>query len=208
MAAIASMVDLKNPRAVPALQKLLNDKTPEIAFEAAKALWLLNEPSGRDAMVGLLSGETNNASGFITKQKRGALRMLHTPKTLLLFAMRTGTDLVPVPELDKGISSVQGILSDPNVSGRAATALLLGSDKDPAVVIALRHALADKDSSVRAAAAHAIALRDDPKLQTTLLPLLDDKDQAVRLRAAAGYLRLEWLRTLSALPPLAVSETQ
>jgi len=121
---------------------------------------------------------------------------------LFLFALDTGAGLAPVPELDKGISSVQGILSDPGVTGRAAIALLLGPDKDPAALTALRHALSDKDGSVRAAACHAIALRGDPKLQADLLPLLDDKKQAVRLRAAAGYLRLEWIGTfLSSTTP-------
>jgi HEAT repeat protein len=95
--------------------------------------------------------------------------------------------------LGTGISSLQGILSDPNMSGRAATALLLSDDKDPRVLAALIDALQDKDGSVRAAACHAIALRNDRKLEPHLIPLLDDKKPAVRLRAAAGCLRLESL---------------
>ena len=201
LAAIASMVDLKSPRTVPALQNLVADETPEVGFAAAKALWLLNDPVGKEALVAVLSGDTKIASGFITKQKRDTLRMLHTPATLLLFAVQTGADLAPVPGLGAGVSSLQGILTDPDVSGRAATAILLGPDKDPAIVAALRDALADKDGTVRAAAAHAIALRDDPKLQPALLPLLEDKKEAVRLRASAGYLRLEWIKNLPPPPP-------
>jgi len=201
LAAIASIVDLMNPRTVPDLQNLVADETPEVGFAAAKALWLLNDPVGRDAMVSVLSGDMKIASGFITKQKRDTLRMLHTPTTLLLFAARTGVGFVPVPGLGEGISSLQGILTDPDISGRATTALLLGPDKDPAVLAALRDALADKNGSVRAAAAHAIAMRNDPKLQADLLPLLEDKKEAVRLRAAAGYLRLEWIQAHPPAPP-------
>jgi HEAT repeat protein len=200
LAAITSMVDLKNKQTVPALMKELNDEVPEVSFAAAKALWTLDEPSGRDALIAVLSGETKISSSFVTKQKRDALRMLHTPKTTFMFAMKTGAGFAPVPGLGMGISSVQGILSDPNISGRAATALLLSTDKNPAVVTALQDALEDKDWSVRAAAAHAIALRNDPALAKDLVPLFEDKKEAVRDRAAAGYLRLEWIQSTRQKP--------
>jgi hypothetical protein len=194
LAAITSLVDLKNPRTIPALRRVLTDNTPEVSFAAAKALWTLNAPDGREALVAVLSGDLKTSSGFITKQKRDALRMMHTPRTLFLFAVKQGVGFAPVPGLGAGVSSLQGILSDPGISGRAATALLLGTDKDPAVLAALQDALADKEGSVRAAAAHSLAVRNDPAFQKDLVPLLDDKNQSVRLRAAAGYLRLEMIR--------------
>jgi HEAT repeat protein len=200
LAAITSLVDLKNNRTVPMLQKALDDETPEVSFAAAKALWTLNEPSGRDALVSVLGGETKTSSGFITKQKRDALRMLHTPKTMFMFALKTGAGFAPVPGLGTGFSSLQGILSDPSVSGRAATALLLSTDKDPKVTQALQDALEDKDASVRAAAVHAIALRNDPGFEKDVVPLLDDKSEAVRVRAGAAYLRMEWIKSTARKP--------
>src|SRR5262249_36201324 len=134
------------------------------------------------------------SSGFVTKQKRDALRMMHTPRTLFLFAVKQGIGFAPVPGLGAGVSSLQGILSDPGISGRAATALLMSTDKDPAVILALQDALWDKEASVRAAAAHSLAVRNDPAFQKDRVPLLDDKKEAVRLRAAAGYLRLDMIR--------------
>ena len=89
---------------------------------------------------------------------------------------------------------MQGILSDPGVSGRAMAALMLGKEKDKATLDALREALTDKDASVRAAAVHSIALRNDVSLQAELAPAMDDKKESVRLRAAAGYLRLQLVR--------------
>jgi HEAT repeat protein len=195
LATITSLVDLKNSRTVPALQKALDSNVPEVSFAAAKALWTLNEPVGREALVAVLSGETKTSSGFITKQKRDALRMLHTPKTMFLFALKQGANFAPVPGVGAGVSSLQGILSDPSVSGRATAALLLSADNEPEVVQALQDALADKDWSVRAAAVHAIALRNDPALETDLIPLLEDRKEAVRVRAAAGYLRLEGIKS-------------
>ena len=195
LAAITSLVDLKSERTVPALRKALDSDVPEVSFAAAKALWTLNEPLGREALISVLSGDTKTSSGFITKQKRQALRMLHTPKTMFMFAIQQSANFAPVPGLGAGVSSLQGILSDPSVSGRAATALLLSMDKDPDVLPALQDALSDKDWSVRAAAVHAIALRNDPALESDLVPLLEDNKEAVRDRAAAGYLRLESIKS-------------
>jgi HEAT repeat protein len=191
LATITSLVDLKNQRTVPSLQKALASSVPEVSFAAAKALWALDDPSGHDALVSVLNGENKTSSGFITKEKRDALRMLHTPQTLILFAVKEGANFAPVPGLGAGVSSLQGLLSDPSVSGRAATALLLSLDRSPEVLRAIEGALTDSDWSVRAAAVHAIALRNDYALVGHLIPLLDDKKEAVRDRAAAGYLRLE-----------------
>jgi HEAT repeat protein len=193
VATVTSLVDLKNKTTVPALKKALGDDVPEVSFAAAKALWTLKDPDGEDALLSVLSGELKSASGFLDKKKRDTLRMFHTPKPLVFFAIKTGAAFAPVPGLGTGISSFQGILSDPTISGRAATALLLASDKDPRVLAALIDALQDKEGSVRAAACHAIALRNDRKLEKDLIPLFEDKKPAARLRAAAGYLRLESL---------------
>src|SRR5260370_5547328 len=55
LAAIASLVDLKNQRTAAALRKALEDEAPEVSFGAAKALWALNDPTGRNALVSVLS---------------------------------------------------------------------------------------------------------------------------------------------------------
>ena len=193
VATVTSLVDLKNKETVPTLKKALGDEVPEVSFAAAKALWTLKDPDGEDALLSVVSGELKSSSKFLDKKKRETLRMFHTPKPLMFFAMKTGAAFAPVPGLGTGVSSLQGIILDPAISGRAATILLLASDKDPRVLPALIDALQDKDGSVRAAACHAIALRNDRKLQKELIPMLEDKKPAVRLRAAAGYLRLESL---------------
>lgn len=194
LAAISSLADLKNKRTVAALHKALKDEVPEVSFAAAKALWSLNDPAGKEALLSVLGGETKASSGFITKQKRDAIRMMHTPKTMFLFALRQGAGFAPVPGLGAGISSMQGLLSDPGVSGRATAALLLGRDKDPDTMQSLRESLSDRDWSVRAAAVHSLALRNDPALEKELEPLLRDSKEPVRLRAAAACSRLEMIR--------------
>ncbi len=190
LAAVASLAEVKTEGAKAALRQALNDEVPEVSFSAAKALWVLHDPAGEQALLAVLARDSKASSNFLTKQKRDTLRMLHTPRTLFFFAVRTGMGFVPVPGLGEGVSSMQALITDPSISGRATAALLLGKDKSAATLDALKDALLDKDWSVRAAAVHSLALRDDPALKRDLEPMLDDEKEPVRLRAAAGYLRL------------------
>src|ERR1700682_4026091 len=98
LATITSLIDLKSGRTVSALRMALDSDVPEVSFAAAKALWTLNEPLGREALLSVLSGDTKTSSGLITKQKREALRMLHTPKTMFMFAVQQGANyFAPFP---------------------------------------------------------------------------------------------------------------
>ncbi len=193
LAAVASLVDLKDKGTADLLDKALHDSAPEVSFAAAKALFGLNDPRGRTALMAILEREAKTQSNFLPAEKRDTLRLVHIPKGMMMFAIKNGIGFAPVPGLGAGVSSMQEIMADNGVSGRATTAMLLANDPSPQVLDALKEALTDKDASVRAAVAHAIALRNDPSLMPVLLPLFDDPKEAVRLRAAAGYLRLTWL---------------
>jgi HEAT repeat protein len=191
LAAVSSVSEVKSKAALAALRKALEDEVPEVSFAAAKALWALRDPAGRRALMAVLEGENKTSSGFLSKQKREALRMMHTPRTMLLFAARQGAGFAPIPGLGGGVASMQAILFDPALSGRAAAALLLGRDNDAATVGALKDALHDKDASLRAAAIHSLALKNNAAFRKEIAPLLDDEKESVRLRAAAACARLE-----------------
>jgi HEAT repeat protein len=197
-AVVASLAEVKTKNAAAALHKAMEDPVPEVSFAAAKVLWAQHDPAARTALLAVLSGETKASSSFLSKQKRDALRMMHTPRTTFLFALRQGVGFAPVPGLGEGIASMQGILTDPGTSGRATAALLLGADKDSATEDALKDALHDSNASVRAAAVHSLSLRNDPSLKKTIEPMLADDKDKVRLRAAAGYLRLSAIEARAA----------
>jgi HEAT repeat protein len=194
LAAIASMEDLRSKQTIATLRQALNGEVPEVSFAAARALYELGDPAGKQALLSVLSGETKTSSGFLTKQMREAMRMMHTPRATFMFALRQGIGFAPVPGLGVGITSLQQLLSDPGVSGRASAALLLSRDPRRDTLQALRRALSDRDWSVRAAAVHALALRNNPALQPDIARLINDDNQAVRLRAAAAYIRFDAIK--------------
>jgi HEAT repeat protein len=200
LSAIASLVDLKEKGTADLLYKALDDSSPEVGFAAAKALFGLGDPRGRTAMLAILEGEVKTKSSFLTAQKRDTLRLVHIPKGMMLFAIKNGIGFAPVPGAGEGVSSLQDLLSDSGVSGRATTAVLLGNDRSPEVLAALKEASTDKDGSVRAAVVHTLALRNDPSMLPLMKEQFDDSSEAVRLRAAAAYLRLVWLKTPPAAP--------
>ena len=189
-AVVASLGESKSKIATDALHKAMEDEVPEVSFAAAKVLWARRDPAGRAALLAVLEGESKTSSNFFSRQKRDALRMMHTPRTAFMFALRQGVGFAPVPGLGEGIASMQAILTDSGISGRATAALLLGSDRAPGTLDALKDALQDSDASVRAAAVHSLSLRNDPALKPLLATLVEDSKETVRLRAAAGYLRL------------------
>jgi HEAT repeat protein len=194
LAAVASIVDLKDKGTADILDKALTDAAPEVSFAAAKALFSLDDPRGRDALLAILGRESKTQSNFLTAQKRDTLRLVHVPRGMMMFAIKNGIGFAPVPGVGAGVSSVQEILADNGVSGRATTAVLLANDPSQQVLEALKEALTDKDVAVRAAAVHALALRNDPLLLPLMKEQFDDPKEAVRLRAAAGYLRVAWLK--------------
>ncbi len=208
LAVIAGLQELKTRPAIGALHTALADAAPEVSFAAAKALWALDDPAGKRELLAVLAGENKTSSSFFTKQTREAIRMMHTPRTTFLYAVRQGVGFAPVPGLGMGVSSMQQILTDPGISGRAAAALLVGRDKDAATTSALREALYDKDWRVRAAAVHSLALRNDPALRADLEPMFEDDREEVRLRAAAALLRLSAVRAKAAAKPRAKAATK
>jgi HEAT repeat protein len=199
LAVVASLAEVSTPASTAVLKRALDDDMPEVSYAAAKALWSRHDRAGKQALLSVLQGESKTASDYFTTQKREALRMMHTPRTTFLYALRQGVGFAPVPGLGEGIASMQALLTDSGVSGRATAALLLGKDKDPDTLAALKEALYDKDWHVRAAAVHSIALRNELAQQKDIETLLADDREEVRLRAAAGYLRLSSLRVRPAV---------
>ena len=192
VAVVNTLGDLKENKTfvIPLLHKALSDSVPEVDFAAAKVLYQLHDPEATEYLLEVVSKESKATSSYITKEKRSALRLLHTPTKLFTTLAIEAAGFAPVPGLGFGLSSAQGILSDPDSSARAASLLLVGNSPNPDLEEVVRAAFGDKEWSVRAAAAHVVAMHPYPDMRQNLVPLLDDKRGAVQVRAAAAYLRL------------------
>ncbi len=191
VAAIESLGELNDKSRLDALKKALNDDVPEVGFAAAKALFALKAPEGREAMEAIFHGEMKAKSSFFKKEMMNTMRRLKTPKSAMLFAVQRGIGFVPVPGLGAGYGALAGILSDADLSVRAVSLLAVCQEKSRECDGMYEQAFRDDDWSVRAAALHLATQRNSPRALPLVAPLLADKKDRVQFRAAAVYLRLD-----------------
>ena len=203
IAAANTLGDFKAIEAAPALRQVLHDDpVPEVAFAAAKALFTLRDPAGREALTEVFDRRITGQSNILRKQARDFFGKFHSLKSSLTTVFMEGIGFVPVPGAGAGVSAVAELLTDPELTPRASAVLMLGREKDAETTDVLRRALYDKDWSVRAAGAQAIARSARTELQTALVPLFDDSKDKVRFRAAGAYIHLELKKQQSVLKPV------
>ena len=188
--ACTTLGNINSRSSVPLLENAVEDKAPEVVFAAAKALYAMGNPTGRQVLTEILLGDQKDASGFVTTSIRGAKLKLHDPKALLLLGVNQAAGLLG--PMGAGVPVAEQLLKDSQSSGKTVAALLLATDTSPESGNAVKVALGDKNWTVRAAAARAVALRDIAAvLSGPLLALLDDKRDEVTYSAAAAMIRLK-----------------
>jgi HEAT repeat protein len=71
IAATETLADLGFQESIPALEKTLeNDEVPEVQFAAAKALYRLHDPKGKQALEDVINGTISTKSSLLDRQKR------------------------------------------------------------------------------------------------------------------------------------------
>ena len=181
LAVVASLAEVKAKAVIDALHKALRDPVPEVSFAAAKALWNLHDPAGKQALLSVVQGETKTASGYITGGDAPGHAHDAYPGHYLPLRHAPGHGLRARPGAGRRDCLDAGVAGPTPASPAAPPAvLLLGKDNDPKLLPALKDALYDKNWTVRAAAVHSLALRNDPALKTELAPLIDDDKEGVR----------------------------
>jgi HEAT repeat protein len=188
---IRALQDMNSPDTLPALEKTLKeDGVPEVRFVAAKALYALQDPAGRKALMDVYEGKVSTGSNFFKKQTRGLMREFRSFQSGSMFIVSQGIGYVPLPGVGQGFSAITDLVSDPDLSAKASVLLLLAKNKDPESLELIKKGLTDSDWSVRASAVQLIATMAKTDLRESLVPLFEDKKVKVRFRAAGAYLHL------------------
>lgn len=189
-AACNALGQMKSRQSIPKLRNALNDKAPEVVFAAAKALYDLGDPTGREVLVAVLLGDQADSSGFFASSMHDMKAKMHDTKGLMLLGVKEGAGIALGPA-GAGIGVAEGLLKDANASGKTVAAALLSEDKHPETEKAIRQALGDKNWTVRAAAARALAVAGRIAAFKEIVPLLNDKREEVQYSAAAAVIRLK-----------------
>ncbi len=178
--------DMGARSSIPKLKQMLSDRSPEVAFAAARSLTELGDDGGRDQLIEVLTGERHIASelpawGWARQQG---------PFNLLLMGASQASSILIGPYVPLAIVMVRQLTSQPPAQNRAMSAESLGSDGSARAIEVLQHALRDHNWNVRAAAANALGMTTASGAVPDLARLLKDKKPAVRFTAAASIIRL------------------
>jgi HEAT repeat protein len=191
IATINTLADLKATGSIPALRRRLEeDDTPEVTFAAARALYSMHSEAGKKALYDVFVKKEKATSDLLRADARKFFNNFHSLQSTGLFLVTTGLGYVPVPGVGAGVSAINSLLTDPNLSPRATALLLLGREDDAWTTGLIRKGLQDDDWSVRASAAQLVAYGARKELAPDLVPLFQDKNLKVRFRAAGAYLHL------------------
>jgi len=188
--AAATLAQMKARQSIPALQKALDDRSGEVAFQAAKSLWELGDRSSRDTLQEVLTGERKDATGLREGAIRDAKAKLHSPRALAKIGVKEASGALLGP-FSLGVTAAEDMMKDTGAPGRALAATLLGQDCDARGLQLLEWTLKeDGNAAVKAAAARALgqcgSADDIPKLEQ----YLSDGRDSVKYMAAAAIVKL------------------
>jgi HEAT repeat protein len=189
--AATSLGDIKARAAIPRLQDAMNnDKSPQVSFAAAEALWKMGDRAGRDVFYEVLDGEPKVKPGLLKSKMHEARMEMHDPKALALIGVNEASGAFLGP-FSMGVSMVEEYAKNNGTSIQALCAQLLAADDTHETVDELTYALGDKNWTVRAAAARSLAKLNVRAALPQLKDMMaEDKSQPARFAAAAAVIRL------------------
>jgi HEAT repeat protein len=187
--AAAALAEMKATEAAPALKAALNDDSGEVAFSAAKALWDLGDPAGKDTFTEILTRE-RKSQGFMGGAIRDAKRTMRDPKKLAYMGIKEASGPLLGP-FSMGITVAHEAMKDSGATGRALAAEYMSKDCDARAVQLLEWSLnEDGNWLVKAASARGLGKCADAQLIPALEKYLHDSHEPLKYQAAAAIVRL------------------
>ena len=188
--AVAALDNLQVHSVIPRLRAALRDPSAPVSFTAAKALWDMGDPSGRDILIGVLQGRRRGTPAAWQSQLQQTGAELRSPLTLGLLGAQEAAGVFFGPAAI-GVAMLGQMLRDHGAPERAFCAEMLGLDPSPEATTALLKAARDKNWMVRASAAEGLGNVNRPNTGAVLRTLLRDSKAPVRYMAAASVIRLQ-----------------
>jgi hypothetical protein len=188
VAAVLAAGLTKNPKLIPALQRVLDDDNAMVAYTAAITLWKMHDTSGQDLLTAVALGDRKGKVGLIKGEKHKAAKDLHSPKTMAMIAVTQGSGYFLGP-FGVGLKAIEVVDKKGGAVPRAAALDQLAKQHSDEVHDVLVQDLTDPEPAVRAAAAKGLGRWQDEQTEKLVAPMLGDNKLAVRLTAAATYLR-------------------
>ena len=188
--AATSLGDMKARAAIPNLKNEMDDKSPQVSFAAAQALWKMGDRSGRDIFLDVLDGERKVKPNLIKSKIHQARMDMHDPKALALIGVNEASGAFLGP-FSMGVSMVEEYAKNSGVSVQAFCAQLLAADPGSRTVEELTDALGDSNWTVRVAAARSLAKLEYDGARSQLRDMMvNDRSQPARFAAAAAIIRI------------------
>ncbi|HEU5335844.1 MAG TPA: HEAT repeat domain-containing protein [Terriglobales bacterium] len=187
--AVAALDNMQVHSAIPQLRAALHDPSTPVSFTAAKALWDMGDPSGRDILIGVLQGRRRGAPSAWKSQLQQTGEQLRSPWNVGLLGAEEAAGVFFGPAA-VGVALAGQMLRDNGAPDRAFCAQMLGLDPSSQATAALVKAVHDKNWIVRASAAEGLGNISRPNVLTILAGLLKDPKPPVRFMAAASIIRL------------------
>ena len=189
--AATSLGEIKARAAIPKLKQAMDeDKSPQVNFAAAQALWKMGDHSGRDVFYDVLDGERKVKPGLVKSKMHQARMEMHDPKALALIGVNEASGAFLGP-FSMGVSVVEEYAKNSGTSVQALCAQLLAADDSHDTVEELTYALGDNNWTLRAAAARSLAkLNIRGALLSLKSMMVNDKSQPARFAAAAAVIHL------------------
>jgi HEAT repeat protein len=188
-AATTSLGEMKARVAIPRLKAAL-ETDPEIAFAAARSLWLMGDYSGRAVIEEVATDSQKNPTGLIAGAKLDASRKLHDRAGLEKMGAEEVAGALLGP-FSIGLTLIRDLSKDGGAQGRLLAISLLQQQCDAASVAAFETAMEnDKNEVVRAGAIKALGACGGSNEIPKLVDMVTSEKYPVQLAAAATIIKL------------------